>query len=233
MKEFCAFLRCFSGNREKRSGVDRQRLVAVNSGRLPGFHPRCARTSPDRTWSVGSARPRSRAIPPTPRPRGRLSVLAFCGVARGGSAAGDGPTTTAARAAALVSRACSPGESGVDGLAAAASPARASGVNAGVRAARRGGRPGRRERAAPGGARRAASGRAGFGVRRLVPASFRGFSQVDGRNGVYREEVEAEPSVAQLPDRVMRRRNAVAYMRSYVILNFSVLATAPPEPVPR
>ena len=47
--EFCAFLRCFSGKREKRSGVDRQRLVAVNSGRLPGFHPRCARTSPDRT----------------------------------------------------------------------------------------------------------------------------------------------------------------------------------------
>jgi hypothetical protein len=48
------------------------------------------------------------------------------------------------------------------------------------------------------------------------------------RSIVYREEVEAEPSVAQLPDRVMRRRNAVAYMRSYVILNFSVLATAPP-----
>ena len=67
----------------KRSGVNWQRLVAVNSRRLPGFPPRCARTSPDRTWSVGSARPRSRAIPPTPRPRGRLSVLAFCGVARG------------------------------------------------------------------------------------------------------------------------------------------------------
>ena len=83
-----------------------------------------------------------------------------------------------------------------------------------------------------GGATRSTSGcggvRGGFGVRRRVPAAFRGFSQVDGRNGVYREEVEAEPSVAQLPDRVMRRRNAVAYMRSYVILNFSVLATAPP-----
>ena len=32
------------------------------SRRVPGFPPRCARTSPCRTWSVGSARPRSRAI---------------------------------------------------------------------------------------------------------------------------------------------------------------------------
>src|ERR1019366_8499240 len=38
---------------------------------------------PCRTSSGGSVPPRSRAIPPTPRPSGRLSVLAFCGVARG------------------------------------------------------------------------------------------------------------------------------------------------------
>jgi hypothetical protein len=50
----------------------------VNSRRLPGFPPRCARI-PHVEPRAGSARPRSRATPPTPRPRGRLSVLAFRG----------------------------------------------------------------------------------------------------------------------------------------------------------
>src|ERR1019366_3553104 len=82
--EFCAFLRCFSGKREKRSGVHRQRLVAVDTaGECQDSLHGALVLPPDRTWSVGSARPRSRAIPPTPRPRGRLSVLAFCDVARG------------------------------------------------------------------------------------------------------------------------------------------------------
>ena len=66
--EFCAFLRGFSGKREKDQ-------VSIGGGWWQA--PRCARISPDRNRSGGSASPRSRAIPPTPRPRGRLSVLAF------------------------------------------------------------------------------------------------------------------------------------------------------------
>jgi len=45
-------------------------------------------------------------------------------------------------AAVLVSRGCSPGASGITGLAAAAPPTRTSRANAGVRAGRRGGRGG-------------------------------------------------------------------------------------------
>src|ERR1019366_493046 len=69
-------------------------------------------------------------------------------------------------AATLVSRGCSPGESGFTGLAAAVAPVRTGRANAGVHAVRRGGA---RARAgaiaeAPGGGTRAASGRAGHEV---------------------------------------------------------------------
>jgi hypothetical protein len=72
--------------------------------RVPGFPPR----------SVGSARTRSRAIPPTPRPRGRLSVLAFLAPAqrsRGGESAAvssradyDGGARRGARLTRLLAR---------------------------------------------------------------------------------------------------------------------------------
>src|ERR1035441_6856731 len=94
----------------------------------------------------------------------------------------------------------------------AVAPPRTSRASAGVLAVRRGGRGGARagggeQRLAARRAQRVGGGRGSDSESAGRPASFRGFSKVDGRNGVYREEVEAEPSVAQLPDRVMRRRN--------------------------
>ena len=80
-----------------------------HSRRVPGFTPRCARTSPCRTSSGRSVPRMWRAIPPTPRPRGRLSVLAFRAPAqRSGGERRD------ARLARLLA-----GENGVASLAAA------------------------------------------------------------------------------------------------------------------
>ena len=110
----------------KRSGVNWQRLVAVNSRRLPGFPPRCARTSPERTWSVGSARlGHGPSLPRLAHSDGfPFSRSAASRAGRKCRGCARGPTTTAARAAVLISRACSPGESGVASLPAVAAPAR-------------------------------------------------------------------------------------------------------------
>src|ERR1035438_5250570 len=110
--EFCAFLRCFSGKREKRSGVHRQRLVAVDTAGecqdslhgalvLPLIEPGALdRPGPGH----GPSLPRLAHADGFPFSRSAASRAGRkCrGCARG-------PTTTAARAAVLISRACSAG----------------------------------------------------------------------------------------------------------------------------
>ena len=108
--EFCAFLRCFSGKREKRSGVHRQRLVAVDTAGecqdslhgalvLPHVEPRAVdRSRPGHEPSL----PRLAHADGFPFSRfaHRRDVRAAGRKCRG---CARGPTTTAARAAALVS----------------------------------------------------------------------------------------------------------------------------------
>ena len=176
--QFCAFLRCFSGKREKDQ-------VSIGSGWWQWTQQASARIPstvrsyfPCRTSSGGSARPRSRAIPPTPRPRGRLSVLAFCGVARGAEVP---RVRSRADSNGGVSRGCSSGVSGFTGLAAAAAPARAIQASAGVRVGRRCGRA-----PADGSARRVAV--AGTGSGRIPPRA----DQTRGTSVEQRQSVRME-----------------------------------------
>jgi len=121
--------------------------------------PPSPRTSPGRTPLSALSCPAGRGVTRRSHPDPALLPVGRGVRAGGRPRCARGPTTTAARAAALVSRGCSPGESGVASLAAAAArPARVEparefepGVAAGARA---GG-----ERAAHGGATRAACGR--------------------------------------------------------------------------
>jgi hypothetical protein len=118
------------------------------------------------------------------------SVLAFCGVAGGAevsrvrSRADYDGGARLTRLLAGRERRCRPSPQ--------PPPNRTSGASAGLApfvAAGAGARTGGSEERLA--AARAAFGRdgvrGGFGVCRLVPASFRGFSQVDGRNDVYQD----------------------------------------------
>src|ERR1039458_5908667 len=136
--EFCAFLRCFSGKREKRSGVHRQRLVAVDTAGecqdslhgalvLPLIEPGALdRPGPGHGPSLPSLA-HADGFP--------FSRSAASRAGRKCRGCARGPTTTAA----LVSRGCSPGASVVASLAAAAAPTRTSGASPRARSVRRGG----------------------------------------------------------------------------------------------